>query len=68
MFGFKGNDNAVSDDGDTVQTNSRAIPENVNLLNVGAENAFGQQLNGHIKKLIIWPKRLANATLEAESE
>jgi hypothetical protein len=68
MLGFKGNDNAVSDDGDTVVTNSRAIPENVNLLNVGAENAFGQQLNGHVKKLIIWPKRLANATLEAESE
>ena len=68
MAAFKKDDYAASDDGDTVVTDTSGDMATVETLFLGNQRIFDNHLNGYIKKLIIWPKRLADATLEAESE
>lgn len=68
MAAYKKDDFAASDDGDTVATDTNGDVAIVDTLFLGNQRLADSLLNGYIKKLIIWPKRLANATLEAESE
>mgnify|MGYP002621318414 CR=1 FL=1 len=69
MSRFKKDDFAASDDGDTVVTDTVGeLASGLDQLNIGNQRASDSLLNGYVKKLIIWPKGLSNATLEAESE
>lgn len=68
MAAFKKDDYAASDNGDTVVTDTTGDMPTVDTLFLGNQRIADALLNGYIKKLIIWPKRLADATLEAESE
>jgi hypothetical protein len=67
---YKEDNSAVSFDGETSITNSNnSVPRNVDQLTIGARVGTGSyQLNGHIKKLAYYPKRLSNATLQALTE
>lgn len=65
---YRANDSAHSVDGQPVQTDvSVALPA-VTTLRIGCGgNANTRVLNGHIRRLYYFPKRLANATLESIS-
>jgi hypothetical protein len=64
VFGYKANDVAVSRDGGvSVGTSTASIPE-VNKMLLGAVDSFGEYLNGHIRKLAYYPRRLSNTELQ----
>ena len=54
----------VSDGGSTV-TNSDTTVNTPDTLMLGANGSSARQLNGHIKSIQYYPKRLSNAKLEA---
>lgn len=59
------NDVAFSDSGATVSTDSSALLiSNMTQLLIGGERSATQSLNGTIKKLAYYPKRLTNAELQ----
>jgi hypothetical protein len=60
------NDNVgASLNGSAVSTDTSAtIPTNVDRLTIGRRADGGTQLNGHIRKIAYWPKRLSNTLLE----
>ena len=63
------NDAAAVMDGGTVSTASTVIPPLVDRIYIGAYSAGNALfLNGHIKKIAYYPKRLPNATLQAMTE
>lgn len=67
-----GDQNASVDGGSVIAGNDNSaafedVNDQVTTLRVGAGHA-GSQLNGHLKRLIIWPKQLTNDTIVAESE
>ena len=65
---FKTNDFAICVDGQTVVTDTTgAMPSPANTLRIGQRGSVGH-VNGHIKKLAYYPKRLSNATLQALTE
>ena len=62
-FAFSDSDQAVSLDGASVQTLTSAIPSELITLNLGSTgtSAF---LDGHIKSIKYYPRRLSNAQLQ----
>jgi hypothetical protein len=66
-YGYKVDDVACSSSGSTVVTDTTAVmPTGVVYLNIGSNPAnAGGFLNGTINRLIFWPQRLSNSTLQA---
>lgn len=60
---YKHNDLAATVDGLTVQTATDTVPT-VDRMRVGALQASGTYLNGHIKRLTYWPSRLSDPVLQ----
>jgi hypothetical protein len=58
----------VSDGGAASTDTSFIMPQSVSEIKIGLSVASSDYLNGHIKKLAFWPKRLSNATLQALTE
>jgi len=68
-LGYKTNDFAASGGGDTPNTDTSGnVPVNNAELWLGRYNNGSSVLNGTIKKLAFYPKRLPNATLQALTE
>lgn len=65
---FKQADHSASDDGSAAVTSSDAdaLPP-VTTLSLGYNSPSANHLNGYIKKMVIFPARLTDATLVAES-
>jgi hypothetical protein len=65
-YAVKTNDFAVTFDGATVQTDdSGTLPSNQTTLSIGYNSpANTAQLNGHIKRLTYYPRRLNNSQLQ----
>jgi hypothetical protein len=60
------NDFACVRSGGTPTTNSSAVmPQSYTQLNIGNRYLWDRALNGHIKKLSYYPKRLSNTELQA---
>jgi hypothetical protein len=67
--GYKTNDFAATGGGATPAADTSGnVPVNNAELWFGRYNTGGTVLNGHIKKLAYYPKRLSNATLQALTE
>jgi hypothetical protein len=66
ILGYKANDHAATLNGAAVDTNTAVgVPTAVTHLRLGAEaQTAGGVLNGHIRKIAYWPKRLTDALLE----
>jgi hypothetical protein len=68
IFGYKTDDFAISTNGSSVATDtSGALPVVTGFSIGGLQKAWssgGNQLNGHIRKIAYWPKRLTNTLLE----
>jgi len=61
---YKANDSAVTIDGGTVQTDTSVnLPTTVNTMFFGASSTTANHLNGHIKSIKYYPRRLTNAQL-----
>jgi hypothetical protein len=66
---YKTNDSAAVGGGATPATDTSGdVPVNNAELWLGRYNNGGTVINGHIKKLAYYPKRLTNATLQALTE
>ena len=61
---FKVNDFAVTIDGGAIGADSVGIIPLVTKLNIGSYYNGGSQLNGHIKSIRYYPRRLTNAQLQ----
>jgi len=48
----------------TAQDTSVNIPSTIDRLQIGTYGPFAQFMNGHIRKIAYWPKRLTNTLLE----
>ena len=68
IFGYKTDDFAISTNGSSVATDtSGALPVVTGFSIGGLQKAWasgGNQLNGHIRKIAYWPKRLTNTLLQ----
>jgi hypothetical protein len=64
---YKDSDIAASVNGNTVVTDTGTIPI-VDRMRIGALQASGTYLNGHIKRVYYWPKRLSNEALQERTE
>lgn len=63
---YKANDYAASLNGGSAGADtSVTTPVNVNQMLIGATRANAEVINGHIRRLRYYPKRLPNATLQA---
>jgi hypothetical protein len=63
--GFKQNDiSSVVDGGTIASDTSASIPNISAVLNIGVSTNGGSQLNGHIKSIKYYPRRLTNAQLQ----
>jgi hypothetical protein len=60
---YKHNDLSASVNGGSAVTDTDTIPS-VNLMRIGALQASGTYLNGHIKRLTYWPVRQSDSTLQ----
>jgi hypothetical protein len=70
-FGFESGSASASKDGAAAVVDSSVFPQpTINRLQIGAAGWGSPSiyLNGHIKKLAYYPKRLSNATLQALTE
>jgi hypothetical protein len=63
-FAYKVNDFAISNDGLSVQTDTSGTVPTVDRIFIGKDSGT-TYLNGTIRKLAFYPKRLANAELQA---
>ena len=62
---FANNDFAVSIDGNTPVTDTNgAVNLNASVLKIGQSLSNGEHLNGHIKQIQYYPKRLSNTELQ----
>jgi hypothetical protein len=61
---YKANDFAVCIAGGTVQTDTSGTLPTVDRLRIGTSQA-GNYLNGHVRRFAYYPRRLANAELQA---
>jgi len=62
---YKENDFAASRDGNTVLTDtSGVVPTGLTTLTIGRNGVTTQFLNGHIKSIQYYPRRLSNAQLQ----
>ena len=62
---YKENDFAASRDGNTVVTDtSGVVPTGLTTLRIGRNENTTQYLNGHIKSIQYYPRRLSNAQLQ----
>ena len=66
--GYAENDVAISLDGSSVYTDTSCTLPTVETLFIGSDQSSGVPLNGTIRKLTYYPKRLPNATLQAMTE
>lgn len=64
---YKANDFAASVNGSAVQTDVSATVPAVTQLRIGGLGAGGVALNGHIRRIAYYPKRLTNEQLQALS-
>jgi hypothetical protein len=64
---IKENDFASSRDGAAVQTDTSGTVPTVDRLHIGSTRGTSFTLNGHIKRLQYYPKRLTNTELQALS-
>ena len=65
-FGFANNDFAFAVDGVVEGTDtSGSVPDNISEMLIGDRVSANQQLNGHIKSIKYYPRRLTNAQLQA---
>ena len=62
---YKQNDVAISVEGGIVNDTSVNIPTGINYFEIGAFNYQFAPMNGHIKKIAYYTKRLSDATLQA---
>ena len=62
---YKLNDIAYSNNGATVITDGTALIPSVELLRIGNSYNNTKPLNGHIKRIVYYPKRLSNTQLQA---
>lgn len=62
---YKLNDIAYSNNGAAVITDGSALIPSVEILRIGNSYSNTKPLNGHIKKLAYYPKRLSNSELQA---
>ena len=68
-FAFADNDAANSKDGTTVVTDTSFVfPSNFSQLRIGSQANGANLMQGTIKKIAFYPKRLPNATLQAMTE
>jgi len=64
---FKANDFASTENGNAVHTDTSGIlPDGISFLDIGEQ--YGNYLNGHIKSIKYYPRRLTNATLQELTE
>lgn len=64
-FALKTDDYALSANGGSVITdNSGAIPTEIAQLKLGIDSVGGTALNGHIRRIAYFPRRLSNAELQ----
>ena len=66
--GYAENDVAISLDGSSVYTDTSCTLPTVETLFIGSDQSSGVPLNGTIRKLAYYPKRLTNAQLQAVTE
>jgi len=65
---YKRNDLAISRDGAAPTTHTAAeVPGGLDRFFIGSNNGASQFINGHIRRIVYYPKRLSNAELEALS-
>jgi hypothetical protein len=63
---FAASDRAISANGNAATTSATgALPINVNRMNIGAEAALTNFINGYIRRIAYYPVRLPNSTLQA---
>jgi len=60
---IKENDYALSIDGSTPATDSSAGVPSVSTLHIGGDTSGSRELNGHIKSIKYYPRRLTNAQI-----
>jgi hypothetical protein len=66
ILGYKANDHAATLNGAAVDTNTAVgVPTAATHLRLGAEAFAGGELNGHIRRIAYFPKRLSNALLQS---
>jgi hypothetical protein len=66
--GYKTNDFALSQEGVAVVTDGDGnVPSGVDRMYIGSSITVNVPLNGHIKQLQYYPKRLTNTELQALS-
>ena len=63
---YKSGDHAGSLNGAAAATSSATgMPTGITHLNIGSsDNGAGSFINGHIRKIAYWPKRLTNTLLQ----
>ena len=64
---YSASNSAASISGASVVTNASTVIPAVNNMTIGAQIGGAQVLNGHISRIVYYPQRLANATLQALS-
>lgn len=64
-FGYKTNDFGAARDGAVPGTDTSGNLPVVIRAGIGCQASGGQQLNGHVKRITYWPKRLTNSELQA---
>ncbi len=63
---FAASDRAISANGNAATTSATgALPINVNRMNIGAEAALTNFINGTIRRVSYYPRRLPDSTLQA---
>jgi hypothetical protein len=64
---YKANNFAYTKNGATPQTDTSGVTATVSQFNIGSRPAFGNTgfLNGHIRRIAYFPRRLANSELQA---
>ena len=67
-FAYKFNDVNYAKDGTAGTTDTSATIPVVSQLNIGVNHGGGNSLNGTIRKIAYYPKRLSDATLQALTE
>jgi len=62
---YKTDDFAISVNGETSVTDtSGSMPSGLSILNIGTSNSAGAPINGHIKSIKYYPRRLTDAQLQ----
>jgi hypothetical protein len=64
VYAYKLNDFAGSVDASAVQTDTSGTLPSTNALSIGSDPAGGTQLNGWVRRIAYFPRRLANSELQ----